>query len=245
MAELFVNPLPASEVRKLAEEDQSLYVMNTSDRKGTQPRGDLHISVNTESGDTENIMIPNTWIPFNMARYGSVKFIGRSKEFLDIVNKRNVVVIATADAEQILKTPQALEEAKIITEKYPNIGIAGILDEKISIPTGNTVINERRTQPSEMNVQQAGDQVETENDKRMRSLMQSYAAGTISEGTLIAEMNGMMPPPNAFVLQDIASKFRMSPSLMHAVGEKIAGSEIPAAATSQSDIDKFLANQTG
>lgn len=228
MAEIKVTPLNQNQIRELGEADRSLYVINTTDQRGKQSRGDLHIQVNDDFGQTQSIVIPNTWIPFNMARYGSIKPMIRSKGFLDALARKNIIVIAEEDAKTILKTREGDEEAAKVDEKYKRIGTSGH-EESFTVNATPTIVNDVARQPSELD--KKADEVNP-NDMVVRDLYLKFSTGQIREQAFIDQLTAMTPPPSAVVLQEISSMGRMSPEVIHVIGRLMAGSETTQVAQS-------------
>jgi len=221
MSEIKVTPLNINQVRELGEKDRSLYVINTTDQRQSQSRGDLHIQVNDDFGQAQNIIIPNTWIPFDLARYGSVKPMIRSKGFLDALARRNLIVLADDDAKKILDTPEAKEESKKIDEKYKRIGTGGH-EETYTVQATPTIVNDVALQPSELD--QSKNEINPSDDK-LREMYLKFSTGQMREQEFIDQINKLAPAPSAAVIQEISSMGRMSPNVMHTIGNLMAGSD--------------------
>lgn len=218
-SEIRISPLNINAIRQLGEQDRSLYVINTTDHRGTRSRGDLHVSINDDFGESHTVVIPNTWIPFNLARYGSVKPMIRSKSFLDALARKNIIVVAEEDAKNILSTKEGKEELSLIDEKYKKLGTMAD-SEDYTINATPTIINEAIRQPSEETSKE--DNINP-NDMIMREQYLAFTTGRLKEAAFIEAMNNMQPPPSFVVLQEISSMGRLSPNLIHAVGQLMSG----------------------
>ena len=102
--------LTRPDIRKL--EGDHIYVLNTSDRDKTTTRAELLITVPTPGAPhgAITVRVPNTWIPIDLTSQTSVLALKDNRDFWHHINKKDIKVIRSEDAEEILAEEDAQEE---------------------------------------------------------------------------------------------------------------------------------------
>lgn len=89
----------------IASKVDEVWVLNTSDigSRGRTPKGDINLMVRTGiAGDKVNIVIPNTFVPFNIGLRATKKDITNSPDFRKLILQNYIVLISPEEAKEIL-----------------------------------------------------------------------------------------------------------------------------------------------
>lgn len=84
-----------------------LYVKNCCEDKMT-----LIITVKDATGTSVTIKLPKTWFPIDIFNYIDKESASRSSQLRGLLRSGNLKIVEADSAEEILKMPQAREEAK-------------------------------------------------------------------------------------------------------------------------------------
>lgn len=96
---------------QLLDENKPIYVINTSNPKGT-----LMCTFTDASGKNAKVLkIPKTWIPINVTAQAPKAILRDSLDFREHLYKRMITLISPEDALKILATEDAQEEVRILS----------------------------------------------------------------------------------------------------------------------------------
>lgn len=115
---------------------QRLWVVNTSDRGGTQKRGDVLFMIKDEDGTDIQILIPATWLPIDLTQFTNIGVFAKSTNFRTYVRNQLLVVISDETAEQLMKMPGAIAERNKVDREIEMQRHAAKLSDNIG---GSTV----------------------------------------------------------------------------------------------------------
>lgn len=113
-----INVTPITEFSKIREFANSgdLWIINNTNLGNKRPRGVIALSVKDANGDIIPLIIPATWIPINLATMCDPILCISSQFFRDAVGKRNLIVISSEEAKEILSSASAKREAAEVEE---------------------------------------------------------------------------------------------------------------------------------
>lgn len=105
------NQVETLSLRDLEDQtDSSLFVLNN-----TQPRGQIVFNVSTMKGRDRSVIIPDTWVPFDLSTQARKSEIVDSPDFRRAVSQRFLLIVSTASADEFFaKNELAQEELKRI-----------------------------------------------------------------------------------------------------------------------------------
>lgn len=115
----------------------SLYVVNSSDRNRTKPKGNVIFTVSESDGTTITIELPKTFIPLDVTTWASLDAIKGSTEFRALIRKGAIVAIPNDDAEQYLRSPVAQAEITRLRKDANLFGAIGSSVEKFNLDSGS------------------------------------------------------------------------------------------------------------
>lgn len=93
-----------------------LFVLNTSDlpnpvtKKSMRPKGSVIIRIVTANGREETVVVPNTWIPWELTARLPLKDLLDSSDLRREINNGALQILTEADAEELLSSSDAQEE---------------------------------------------------------------------------------------------------------------------------------------
>lgn len=92
-------------LRELEEqEDGSLFVLNN-----TEPRGEIIFNVTMGKGRDYTVVVPDTWIPFDLSSQARKSEIIDSPDFRRAITKRYIVVVSTKSADKFMRNNEYAE----------------------------------------------------------------------------------------------------------------------------------------
>lgn len=92
-------------LRELEEqEDGSLFVLNN-----TEPRGEIIFNVTMGKGRDYTVVVPDTWIPFDLSSQARKSEIIDSPDFRRAITKRYIVVVSTKSADEFMRNNEYAE----------------------------------------------------------------------------------------------------------------------------------------
>lgn len=198
MSQVAVTPLTLEQVRKLAADGQSVWVMNYTDKGNQRNRGTLHITAQDENGSSFAITIPNTWIPINLSEYGSVIQLLKSNSFLDTFRKRDLIFIAGEEATKLLASGEAQAEKAKVDQKYNSATSSAGGNEQIKISQVSSInenmiasgiAGEDKNQPSH-------------SDKLLISIVDRLEGGALDPSQALSELKSISPAPQMNYIQE-------------------------------------------
>jgi hypothetical protein len=119
MAKLSITKLSFPQIMAL-DDSSHLFVINTSRQQVKPNGGDLNLEVRV--GDTvSNILIPNTWAPWDIGAQISVKDLINNINFRRFINVGLMAVVDQKEALELMKLPDVKMEIKKINERVNTI----------------------------------------------------------------------------------------------------------------------------
>lgn len=95
-----LNQVETLTLRELEEtRDTILYVLNN-----TQPRGQIVFNITTSKGRDHTVIIPDTWIPFDLSTQAKKSELIDSPSFRRAVSQRFIIPIGTDSADNFMTT---------------------------------------------------------------------------------------------------------------------------------------------
>lgn len=145
-----VKTYPNVEVA-LRECKDSIYVFNSSDLNGKQPKGQLRLSL----GDRHDIhvLVPPTWIPFDLLQYGTREDVQKSQDLRNLVRSNYLIILHESEAERLMSSPSyETEKTRVLqlVNKKSNVGLKGNESTTVDIHIGN-VLDNHTAQPNSPN----------------------------------------------------------------------------------------------
>lgn len=90
--------------------DDEIYVYNRSEKGRGQKRGDVCIAIMSAS-DSQNVIIPNTWIPWNVTGQATKEQLKASSHFLRALSSKILKYVPAAEARELIENdPLAQKE---------------------------------------------------------------------------------------------------------------------------------------
>lgn len=94
-----INQVETLTLRELEEQkDTSLFVLNN-----TQPRGEIIFNVTTGRGRDHTVIVPDTWIPFDLSTQAKKTEIIDSPDFRRAVTQKYIIVVSTSSADAFME----------------------------------------------------------------------------------------------------------------------------------------------
>lgn len=94
-----INQVETLTLRELEEQkDTSLFVLNN-----TQPRGEIIFNVTTGRGRDHTVIVPDTWIPFDLSTQAKKTEIIDSPDFRRAVTQKYIIVVSTTSADAFME----------------------------------------------------------------------------------------------------------------------------------------------
>jgi FAD synthase len=94
-----INEVQILSLRELEEQsDTSLFVVNN-----TQPRGEIIFNVTTGRGRDHTVIVPDTWIPFDLTTQAKKAEIVDSPDFRRAVSQKYLLVVSTKSADEFIE----------------------------------------------------------------------------------------------------------------------------------------------
>lgn len=94
------------------------FAVNVSDRKATQPRGQLTFRVPTSDPDNPiDVMLPATWLPIDLKTYASPEDLARSNE-LRALHRNNLLIFVNREVVEKMQTSQRYEAERQRVEAF-------------------------------------------------------------------------------------------------------------------------------
>ena len=94
-----LNEVSILTLRELEEQtDTSLFVVNN-----TQPRGEIVFNVTTGRGRDHTVIVPDTWIPFDLTTQAKKSEIVDSPDFRRAVSQKYLLVASTKSADEFME----------------------------------------------------------------------------------------------------------------------------------------------
>lgn len=205
MSQLQVTPLSIEEIRKIANEDGSLWVINYTDQGRKRNRGNLHITFADESGVLTGLTVPNTWVPIDLSTYTSTKQLVKSHTFLETFRNSNLICISDAQAKNILSSPKAKEESEKIAEKYKISG-STLVNKDINIFADSSSASPSMETVNK--VVEGADAVKS----RLIEVITLFNDNKISESDAIEFVDQLEPQPTQEVIIELLSTINMTNS---------------------------------
>lgn len=107
--------LSMSDLRRIdGSKDPSLWVLNTSDRQGTRPHGDILIEIPMPGGRNTVVTIPKTWIPIDLSTYARRDVILDSNDFAKAVRSMTLTLVSSEWAESVERRPDVRDERNFL-----------------------------------------------------------------------------------------------------------------------------------
>ncbi len=115
----------------------SLFVVNTSDRNRSQPKGVIVFTVTEADKNTVTITLPKTFIPLDVTSWASMDSLRNSNEFRTLLRKGAIVAVDANEARKYLATDVAQKEV-VRLRQDKGVGTA-ISATKFNLNTGTMV----------------------------------------------------------------------------------------------------------
>lgn len=97
-----INKVVILSLRELEEQkDTSLFIINN-----TQPRGEIIFNVTTARGKDHTVIVPDTWIPFDLTTQAKKTEIIDSPDFRRAVSQRYLVPVSTGSADEFMNNSE-------------------------------------------------------------------------------------------------------------------------------------------
>lgn len=162
-----------------------LWVVNTSDKNGSQPRGDIILTIKDENSEDMVISLPSTWLPMDLCAYTDISNYKKSTNFRNYIRGGLLSVIEADTAKNLLSLAPAKDEMIRVRDAIANMRNANIAN--LSTGTVNLAMN--NTSPT----------VTAEAD---RDLANDTADGRTPKSIAIMEELNATPPSNFHSIQD-------------------------------------------
>lgn len=110
--------LTVAEARKITNATE-LWVVNRSDEVlADKKRGVVNLEIKAGEDEPVHIVVPNTWVPINLAAYTERANIVKSTKFLHAVREGYLGIITDEEADVLMQSPDAQAEMT----KYSALG---------------------------------------------------------------------------------------------------------------------------
>lgn len=162
----------------------NLWVVNISDKQGRQARGDIMLSVKDEQNQDITILLPSTWLPFDLCQWTAINNFEKSTTFRTYIRKGLLAVIDEATAKRILEISGAKEESLRVQELANQAG--GAIGDIAQISMGNTETRQLNTNAG-ASVITAADDADTGdggfagNTKRVQDMLTTINSSPLTE----------------------------------------------------------------
>ncbi len=124
-------------------------VLNISDRNKTQPKGQLVFKIPTEGGDDVQVMLPPTWVNFDMLGYASLVDVGRSSQLRQLLRSGLVALITTDSVVKMEGLANYNDEMTRVQNLQRRVtGSAEPTSDELEINTGETFTTPFPSEPN-------------------------------------------------------------------------------------------------
>lgn len=163
----------------------NLWVVNISDKGGRQARGDIMLSVKDEQGQDITILLPSTWLPFDLCQWTAISNFEKSTTLRTYIRKGLLAVIDENTAQRILSIDGSREESLRVQELANQAG--GAIGDIAQISMGKTTEKRQLNTNSTASVmtaaddEQSGDAGFAGNTKRVQEMLVTINSTPLTE----------------------------------------------------------------
>ena len=210
-----------AEIEKMAASG-SLHVINNTDQSNTRARGIIAMDVTGEDNQPFAIIIPDTWIPVDLAGYCAPVLFLKSNVFRRFITQKNLLVVNASTAKEMLNAPSYKEEQKRVNEFIAGkrnalntaMGSGGVEDGTVVINTGSSMNFNVAVNSSEDNV--------VPDNNELHRLISQFNSGEINDEQAVEMLTTLSPDIGA--LKEVSgSVLNTGSALFGKIGDLISG----------------------